>query len=127
MAKDRPKALSYEIDVVPNEHGGYYARIPDFPTIFTGGETPEEAVANAQDAIVLMIEECRDRGQPVPEPLSAFSGRFNVRVPRAVHRELVRRAEIEGVSLNAVVNLLIARSTGMTSAAGSVLRRKPQR
>ena len=127
MAENEPKVLSYEIDVVPNEHGGYYARIPDFPTIFTGGVTPEEAVANAQEAIALMIDEYRDRGQPVPEPLSAYSGRFNVRVPREVHRELVRRAEIEGVSLNAVVNLLIARATGMTAAAGAAVRRKARR
>ena len=124
MSQNEPSALAYEIDVVPNEHGGYYARVPNFPTIFTGGETPEEAIANAQEAIVLMIDEYRDRGQPVPEPLSAFSGRFNVRVPRAVHRELVRQAEIEGVSLNAVVNLLIARATGMALASDAVLRRK---
>ncbi len=34
----------YEIDVVPNEYGGYYARIPDFPTIFTGGQTMKNAL-----------------------------------------------------------------------------------
>ena len=47
----------YEIDVVPNEYGGYYARIPDFPTIFTGGSTPAEARKKAADAIELMLEE----------------------------------------------------------------------
>ncbi len=41
--------------------------------------------------------------------------------------ELVRQAEIEGVSLNAVVNLLIARATGMTLASGAVRRRKSGR
>ena len=102
----------YEIDIVPNEHGGFYARIPDFPTIFTGGRTPEEAMQNALEAIELMIEEHRDRGLPVPEPLQSFSGQFNVRLPRALHRELVRRAESQGVSLNALVSYLLAQATG---------------
>lgn len=64
MAKNDAKTLPYEIDVVPNEHGGYYARIPDLPTVFTGGETPEEAMGNARAAITLMIDELRDRRLP---------------------------------------------------------------
>jgi len=102
----------YEIDVVPNEYGGYYARIPDFPTIFTGGQTPEEAMKNALEAVELMIEEYQDRGQPVPSPLASFSGQFNVRLPRGLHRELVRLAESQGVSLNATVSSLLAQATG---------------
>lgn len=102
----------YEIDVVPNEFGGYYARIPDFPTLFTGGETPDEAIRNASEAITLMIEEYQDRGQPVPQPLKEFSGRFNVRLPKTLHRELVRRAKGQGVSLNALVGHLLAQATG---------------
>jgi predicted RNase H-like HicB family nuclease len=62
-------AGQYEIDLVPNEHGGYYARVPDFPTIFTGGRTPAEAMKNALEAIELMIEDLQDRGLPVPSPL----------------------------------------------------------
>lgn len=103
----------YEIDIVPNEHGGYYARIPDFPTIFTGGQTPEEAMRNALEAIALMIEEYEERGQPVPVPMANYSGTFNVRLPRTLHRELVRRAEQQGVSLNSLVNLLLVQVTGL--------------
>ena len=107
----------YEIDLVPNEHEGYYARIPDFPTIFTGGRTPDEAMKNALEAIELMIEELQDRQLPIPSPLVSFSGQFNVRIPRALHRELVRRAEIQGVSLNALVSFLLAQMTGLESEA----------
>jgi antitoxin HicB len=118
-----PMAGQYEIDVVPNEHGGYYTRVPDFPTIFTGGRTPDEAMKNALEAIELMLEEQRDRGQPIPSPLVSFSGQFNVRIPRALHRELVRRAEIQGVSLNALVSFLLAQVTGLESEARSASRR----
>jgi antitoxin HicB len=102
----------YEIDVVPNEHGGFYARIPDFPTVFTGGATPEEAMANALEAVELMVEEYRERGLPGPEPLATYSGQFNVRLPRSLHRELVTRAREQGVSLNALVTVLLAQATG---------------
>lgn len=104
-------ASQFEIDIVPNEHGGFYARIPDFPTIFTGGSTPEETMKNALEAIELMIEEYQDRGMAVPKPLHSFSGQFNVRLPRALHRELVRHAESQGVSLNALVNFLLSKAT----------------
>ena len=50
------------IQVELNEYGGYYARIPGFPTIFTGGLTRQEALRNAREAIELMIEEYQDRG-----------------------------------------------------------------
>ena len=119
---NEPKMLAqqYEIDIVPNEHGGYHARIPDFPSIFTGGRTPDEATKNALEAIELMIEECLERKQAIPAPLSSFSGRFNVRVPRSLHRELVRWAQSQGVSLNAVVNYLLTRSTGLGGAGNDV-------
>ncbi len=115
MKKSEQSEISpdrYEIDVVPNEHGGYYARIPDFSTIFTGGQTPDEAMRNALEAIGLMVEEYQDRGMPVPEPLKSFSGTFNVRLPRSVHRELVRHADRQGVSLNAMVGFLLAQAVG---------------
>jgi predicted RNase H-like HicB family nuclease len=113
---DHEVANRYEIDIVPNEHGGFHARVPDFPTIFTGGSTPEEAMRNALEAIDLMIEEYRDRELPVPEPLHSFSGQFNVRLPRALHRELVRHAESQGVSLNALVNFLLSQATSQETS-----------
>jgi antitoxin HicB len=109
----------YEIDIVPNEHGGFYARVPDLPTLFTGGATPEAAMENALQAIGLMLEEVRDRGLPVPAPFSSYSGRFNVRVPRSLHRQLVRLAEREGVSLNAMVNSLLGRVVGAETTRGT--------
>ena len=61
------------VEIVPNEFGGYYARVPDFPTLFTGGPTPEEARRNALEAMELLIEEYKDRHQPVPPPLARKS------------------------------------------------------
>ena len=65
----------YEIRIVPNPHGGFYARIPDFPTIFTGGATRKEALAKAEKAIELMFEEMETNGDPHPS--------FDTRLTRA--------------------------------------------
>lgn len=39
-----------------------------------------------------------------------FSGRFNVRVPESLHRELALSAAQEGVSLNRLISDRLARS-----------------
>jgi antitoxin HicB len=123
-SRGRKPATFYEVDVVPNEQGGFYARVPDFPTIFTGGATAAEAVRNAQEAIALMVEEYRERNLPPPRPKSAFSGHFNIRVPKELHRDLARRADEEGVSLNALVTVLLARSGPPEMAAKMVRTRR---
>ncbi|MBZ0272532.1 type II toxin-antitoxin system HicB family antitoxin [bacterium] len=116
--KDVARSFEYEINIVPNEFGGWYARIPDFPTIFTGGVTAAEAMENAQEAIGLMIEELIEREMPVPEPKHHFSGQFNVRIPKELHRDLVRQADNEGVSLNALVSYLLGRSVATQNGTG---------
>ena len=97
----------YEMTVIPEEDGYFAARFPDFPGIITGGHTPEEAVRNAREALQVTLEAMRDRKIPPPAPKRNFSGQFNVRVPRSLHRALVRSATEEGVSLNALVSHLL--------------------
>jgi predicted RNase H-like HicB family nuclease len=58
------------VEIVPNEFGTYYFRAPDFPALFTGGATPEEARLNGLEALELLIEEYKERQQPVPTPWS---------------------------------------------------------
>ncbi len=99
----------YEINLTPNEFGGFYARFPDFPSIFTGGQTAEEAMKNAKEALDLMIDEYNDRKIPLPEPKTEYSGHFNVRLPKELHRDLTMRAKDEGVSLNALITFLLAK------------------
>lgn len=49
------------------EEGGYTVTVPALPGCVTQGETVEEAIAMARDAIQLYIESLRADGKPVPE------------------------------------------------------------
>ncbi|MBI3302181.1 MAG: type II toxin-antitoxin system HicB family antitoxin [Deltaproteobacteria bacterium] len=105
--KRRTSFEGYEIRILSEEDGYYAARFPDFPGIITGGHTPEEALRNAQEALTVTLETMRERNIPYPVPKHKFSGQFNVRLPRSLHRALVQKAEEEGVSLNAFVTHLL--------------------
>jgi len=114
----KEKLLGYEIKIIPDRGSGYFAvRFPDFPGIVTGGYSLEEVIKNAQEALELTIDTMKKYKMPLPKPRTRFSGQFNVRVPKDLHRELVRKAEEEGVSLNALVTYLLSQSVKMKKAA----------
>jgi antitoxin HicB len=106
----------YEIKIIPDEDGYFAVRFPDFPGIITGGQTPEEALRNAREALATTLETMRARRIPRLVPKHRFSGQFNVRVPRSLHRTLVRTAEEEGVSLNALITHLLNSAVNQKSS-----------
>ena len=58
---------TYTIILEPDpEEGGYTVTVPVLPGCVTQGETIEEAIVMAKDAIRLFIETLIAEGQPVP-------------------------------------------------------------
>ncbi len=58
----------YTIILHPDlEEGGYTVTVPALPGCVTQGETLEEAIAMAKDAIRLHIESLAADGEPIPE------------------------------------------------------------
>ena len=58
---------TYTIILEPDpEEGGYTVTVPALPGCVTQGETIEEAIVMAKDAIRLYIETLIAEGQPVP-------------------------------------------------------------
>ena len=58
----------YTIILDPDpEQGGYMVTVPALPGYVTQGETIEEAIAMAKDAIHLYIETLIADGEPVPQ------------------------------------------------------------
>ena len=63
--------LEYPVLIEPlsgDEGGGFLATVPDLPGCMSDGETPEEALANVQDAVASWIEEARALGRSIPAP-----------------------------------------------------------
>lgn len=95
------------------DEGGWFVSIPELPGCISQGLTPEEALEMIRDAQRLWIQVALEDGDPVPLPTveaHSFSGKFNVRVPKDLHRRLVFEAEKQGVSLNLFVATALARS-----------------
>lgn len=64
----------YEVDIRPlaqDDGGGFIAVVPELPGCFSDGETPEEALRNAYDAISCWMEAAEEMGRAVPEPRRA--------------------------------------------------------
>lgn len=60
------EAREYEVVLVPEAEGGFSVFVPELPSVATQGETVEEAVAMAKDAIEGYLETMRDEGWEVP-------------------------------------------------------------
>lgn len=63
-------AGSHEFEVVlqPEEAGGFSVSVPALPGCHTQGETREEALEMARDAIEGYLEVLADEGRPLPRP-----------------------------------------------------------
>ena len=68
------KPQDYEVRIRPladEDGGGFFAEVPELPGCMSDGETPQEALDNAYDAIACWIEGAREMGRAVPEPKRA--------------------------------------------------------
>ncbi len=80
----------------------YVGLCAEFPSISWLANTPETALKGIRKLVNEVVADMLDNGEPLPEPLATkhFSGKFMVRVPPDVHRQLAIQAAEAGVSLN---------------------------
>ncbi|HEX5726602.1 MAG TPA: type II toxin-antitoxin system HicB family antitoxin [Longimicrobiaceae bacterium] len=105
-----------------SEDDAFIATSPEFPRLSGFGSTVAEALQSMEEVLGEAIATYREEGWPLPEPYdhAQFSGKFQVRLSRSQHAELTRRADAEGVSMNALVTQYV--SAGLSRAeATSVL------
>ncbi len=58
--------LSYRILLRKEPEGGYTVIVPSLPGCITYGETIEEAIEMAKEAIELYLESLREHGEEIP-------------------------------------------------------------
>jgi predicted RNase H-like HicB family nuclease len=73
--------LKYTVVLVPEEEGGYSVEVPALSGCYTQGETREEAIAMAKEAIELYLESCKAHNEPIPEESGVESLIVEVKEP----------------------------------------------
>jgi antitoxin HicB len=119
MATKKDRTLDYYMDLpytveTKHDEDGWFARVMELPGCMTWADTFEELGPMIEDAMRGWIEDAVEHGDPIPEPRDTkdYSGKVNLRMPKSLHRDLARRAEAEGVSLNQVMVTILAQSVG---------------
>lgn len=116
--------LNYPIEItkIPDdEGGGYSACIPLLGrnAFISDGETIEEALINLEITKEENFSRMLENGIPIPEPQAQieeeFSGKFLVRVPKELHRELVRNSNKNGISMNQYVQYIITKGLSFST------------
>jgi len=62
-----PETREFTVNLHPQPEGGYTVLVPALPEVVTEGDTLEEAMANAREAIEAVLEMYRDEGWDIPE------------------------------------------------------------
>ena len=115
--RERP----YHIEIVWSESedgdAGWVAEVKELRGCIAQGRSREELLANIDRAMEAWIDDAKAAGDPIPEPWEApaYSGRVLVRMPPALHGDLVAEAERQGVSLNQLAVSLLAHGSGAAS------------
>lgn len=102
---DKYRMVLYPIEV---EQGlEWAAEYPDIPGCFGGGDSPEEAIADARDNLAFYLQTLAYEGKKIPEPTNPYdceySGKLTLRLSKSLHKRAACFAEEEGVSLNSLI------------------------
>lgn len=104
--------LPYTIRLKNNSDGTYFAEIEELPGCMTEADTEKDALEMLTDAKSAWLEAAIGRKINIPEPVvDEYSGRFNIRVPKFLHRKLAHKAKQENVSLNTLITTSLASIT----------------
>ncbi len=88
----------------------YVGLCAEFPSLSWLSRSPETALRGIRGVIADVVADLKKSQEAVPEPLASrsFSGKFMVRVPPDLHRELAVEAAEAGISINRLATVKLA-------------------
>jgi predicted HicB family RNase H-like nuclease len=94
------------------EDGEYIGLCAEFAGLSWLASQPEAALQGIRQVVADVVADLQNNGEPIPEPLASkkYSGRFMVRVPPELHRQLALEAAECGVSLNRLASDMLSRT-----------------
>ena len=89
----------------------YVGVCAEFPSLSWLASTPEAALKGIRRVVGEVVADLDAQNEPVPEPMAIrhYSGKFMVRVPPELHRDLVLEAAESGVSLNRIASVKLSK------------------
>ncbi len=111
---DHYMKLPYPVEVV-RAGNSYFARVEDLPECTAKADNLEDLWSSVEEAKRKWIADAQRQGKEIPRPRESeeYSGRILIRIPKTLHRDLVRGASKEGVSLNQFILTALARAVGV--------------
>jgi len=115
--------------VMPDETGGYYAEILEFPGCFAEGDSVEDTYKELENAAESWIEVRLSQGQEIPAPSSNldYSGTISLRLPRSIHKRAAVMAERDKTSLNTYLVTAVAEKVGAQDLYNALAQRMEHR
>jgi antitoxin HicB len=71
---------NYKILLNKEAEGGYMVTVPALPGCITQGDTIEEAIEMAKEAIELYVEELLSRGEKIPDNTDTLEYSLNLQI-----------------------------------------------
>lgn len=102
----------FSIYLAEDEDGDFLAHFIELPNVSAFANSPEDALRELKIAWEGVKESYRKHNESIPmaPAKKEYSGQFNVRIDKRVHRELAIEAAQAGLSLNALVSQKLATS-----------------
>lgn len=95
----------FTASVTLDEDGDWLANFLELPNVSAFAKTPEQALKELKLAWEGVKKSYRKRGEKIPVAPAKrnYSGLFNVRIDKRIHKALVMEASRAGISLNMLV------------------------
>ena len=83
----------------------------EFPGLSWLAKSPDEAMKGIRSIINDCVQDMAKNGEEIPKPIATrqYSGKFLVRIPPEVHRQLATQAAEADVSLNRIASAKLAK------------------
>ena len=109
----KPKNYDWDgftINLYLDDEEDWMAYLVELPNVSAHGSTADEALFELYVAWEMVKEDYREDGEAIPVAPSRkdYSGCFNVRIDKRIHKALAIEAARAGISLNALVSAKLA-------------------
>lgn len=105
----------FSIELFKDEDGEWLAHFEELPNVSAFGSSPEKALNELKEAWEITKESYLSHNDPIPlaPAKKMYSGQFNIRIDKRIHRALAIEAAQAGISLNALVTQKLGLSIRM--------------